>query len=100
MPKIIYRLKEAVDSLLAGDLVAFPTETVYGLGGDATNEEAIKRIYNVKGRPSDRPLILHVPDIATVESIVLKWSSREAKLAENFWPQLYLQIWPFARLDP
>ena len=86
MPKVTFELSQAVDALVNGKLVAFPTETVYGLGGDATNEQAIKRIYEVKGRPTDRPLIVHVSDIATVKKIVLNWSVNESKLASRFWP--------------
>ena len=86
MPKLASEVSKAVDSLVRGKLVAFPTETVYGLGGDATNEEAVKRIYKVKGRPTDRPLILHVPDLATVKKVVLNWASSESKLASRFWP--------------
>ena len=69
MPKLTSEIGKAVDSLIRGKLVAFPTETVYGLGGDATNEDAVRRIYKVKGRPTDRPLILHVPDLATVKRL-------------------------------
>ena len=86
MPKFISEVSKAVDSLIRGKLVAFPTETVYGLGGDATNEEAVRRIYKVKGRPPNRPLILHVPDVATVKKVVLNWASNESKLAGRFWP--------------
>ena len=86
MPKLTSDISKAVDSLVKGKLVAFPTETVYGLGGDATNEDAVRRIYKVKGRPLDRPLILHVPDLATVKKVVLNWTSSESKLANSFWP--------------
>ena len=53
-------IKAAAQSLIAGHLVAFPTETVYGLGADATNESAIAKIYKAKGRPADHPLIVHI----------------------------------------
>ena len=86
MPTYTTEVSKAVNSLITGKLVAFPTETVYGLGCDATNEEAIRRIYEVKGRPTDRPLILHVPDLATVKKVVLNWTSSESKLARRFWP--------------
>ena len=86
MPKSTSEVSKAVDSLIRGKLVAFPTETVYGLGGDATNEEAVRRIYEVKGRPTNRPLILHVPDLATVKKVVSNWGSSESKLASRFWP--------------
>ena len=60
-------LKDAATSLLAGNLVAFPTETVYGLGADATNQLAIARIYKVKGRPTDHPLIIHISSIINLD---------------------------------
>ncbi|HRM20897.1 MAG TPA: Sua5/YciO/YrdC/YwlC family protein, partial [Trichococcus flocculiformis] len=55
-------IDEAAELLKAGDLIAFPTETVYGLGAIASNDEAVKNVYKVKGRPSDNPLIVHVSD--------------------------------------
>ena len=54
---------DAAEVLINGGLVAFPTETVYGLGADACNEKAVARIYSVKGRPADHPLIVHVPSM-------------------------------------
>src|SRR4249919_7017 len=62
-------IDEAARLILAGEPVAVPTETVYGLAADATNAEAVARIYAAKGRPSFNPLIVHVPDIATAEKI-------------------------------
>ena len=64
-------IREAAAALKAGHLVAFPTETVYGLGADARNPNAVKRIYEVKGRPTDHPLIVHVSSINQLE----KWAS-------------------------
>jgi len=76
----------ATQKLKEGWLVAFPTETVYGLGADATNPEAVARIYAVKGRPQDHPLIVHIPDLSLME----KWTSEvpeyAIKLARDFWP--------------
>ena len=69
-----------------GGLVAFPTETVYGLGGDALNRESSKKIYAAKGRPSDNPLIVHIADIRDMDGIVLKVTENALKLAERFWP--------------
>ena len=69
-----------------GGLVAFPTETVYGLGGDALNRESSKKIYAAKGRPSDNPLIVHIADIKDMDAIVLKVTENALKLAERFWP--------------
>ncbi len=69
-----------------GGLVAFPTETVYGLGGDALNRESSKKIYAAKGRPSDNPLIVHIADINDMDDIVLKVTENALKLAKRFWP--------------
>ncbi len=69
-----------------GGLVAFPTETVYGLGGDALNRESSKKIYAAKGRPSDNPLIVHIADIRDMDAIVLKVTENALKLAKRFWP--------------
>lgn len=71
--------------LRAGGLVAFPTETVYGLGGDATSDAAVARIFEAKGRPSFNPLISHVADVATAQRLAL-FDARAALLAERFWP--------------
>ena len=79
-------IKDAAASLIKGDLVAFPTETVYGLGADATNEDAIARIYKVKGRPVGHPLIVHISSLANLD----KWASDipeyAVNLARTFWP--------------
>jgi L-threonylcarbamoyladenylate synthase len=79
-------LKDAATSLIIGNLVAFPTETVYGLGADATNKDAVARIYDVKGRPTDHPLIVHISSIELLD----KWASDipeyAIKLARSFWP--------------
>lgn len=72
--------------LAAGELVAFPTETVYGLGADATNVDAVKQVYRAKGRPSDNPLIVHVADVATVERFAMPLSETAKKLIKAFWP--------------
>jgi L-threonylcarbamoyladenylate synthase len=79
-------LKEAAAVLRAGGLVAFPTETVYGLGADATNPQAVARIYAAKGRPPTNPLIVHSHDVASIRESVAIWPSAAAKLAERFWP--------------
>lgn len=81
------RTMERVGAVLrAGGLVAFPTETVYGLGADALNEEAAKKIYAAKGRPSDNPLIVHIADMEALEGIAeeIPWEAKA--LAEAFWP--------------
>lgn len=70
----------------AGGLVAFPTETVYGLGGDALNPEASAKIYSAKGRPSDNPLIVHIADIAALGKITENVPEAAYRLADKFWP--------------
>ncbi len=79
-------IRDAAAALRAGHLVAFPTETVYGLGADARNPIAVKRIYEVKGRPSDHPLIVHISSINQLG----KWASEipdyAITLGRNFWP--------------
>ncbi len=79
-------LKEASAVIRNGGLVAFPTETVYGLGGDATNPEASRKIYAAKGRPSDNPLIVHIADFSQLRNIVAEVPQEAEKLAEAFWP--------------
>lgn len=69
-----------------GGLVAFPTETVYGLGGDALNKESSRKIYAAKGRPSDNPLIVHVSNMEDLEKIVTSVPEGAKKLAARFWP--------------
>ncbi|CCI85463.1 Sua5 family translation factor [Lactobacillus pasteurii DSM 23907 = CRBIP 24.76] len=79
-------LDKAVDLLAKGELVAFPTETVYGLGAIATNEKAVKGVYAAKGRPSDNPLIVTVADEAMMEKYAKEVPQRAKKLIEKFWP--------------
>ena len=76
----------AAEKLRAGGLVAFPTETVYGLGADATNPEAVARIYQVKGRPHDHPVIVHLSDINQLDNWVSEIPEYAITLARNFWP--------------
>ncbi len=79
-------LEEAGELLRNGDLVAFPTETVYGLGANALNEQAAAKIYEAKGRPSDNPLIVHVCDEKQVKKVVRSIPDNAKKLMEKFWP--------------
>jgi len=80
-------LSLASDLLLAGELVALPTETVYGLAADATNPQAIKKIYQAKGRPSDNPLIVHIPHYSMVEQFALIPNHLDiSHFASTFWP--------------
>lgn len=80
------QIDEAVKLLGAGELVAFPTETVYGLGAIATNEKAVKGVYAAKGRPSDNPLIVTVSDEAMVSDYAKEIPERAQKLMKHFWP--------------
>ena len=81
-----HEIKKAAQSLMDGHLVAFPTETVYGLGADATNEKAVSRIYAVKGRPTDHPLIVHISSISQLDKWAIDVPEYAIKLAKNFWP--------------
>jgi len=76
----------AAANLLAGNLVAFPTETVYGLGADACNAAAVARIYSVKGRPADHPLIVHVPSMDALGDWASDVPEYAISLARDFWP--------------
>ncbi len=79
-------IAQAAERLRQGDLVAFPTETVYGLGANALNAEAAARIFAAKGRPARNPLIVHAADVDAVRAIVTAWPDTAARLAEAFWP--------------
>lgn len=79
-------LKDAGSVLRRGGLVAFPTETVYGIGANALDESAIMKIYEAKGRPSDNPLIMHISDVAWLPEYALKISDKARKLMDAFWP--------------
>ena len=87
-------LREAGEIIRQGGLVAFPTETVYGLGGDALNPESSKKIYAAKGRPSDNPLIIHIADIKDLEKIVKEIPQSAYQLADVFWPGPLTMILP------
>lgn len=79
-------IRNAALALKDGHLVAFPTETVYGLGADARNPEAVKRIYEVKGRPSDHPLIVHISSINQLDKWAVEIPDYAIELARAFWP--------------
>jgi L-threonylcarbamoyladenylate synthase len=79
-------IARAVARLRAGGLVAFPTETVYGLGADAFNEHAVRRIFALKGRPSTNPLIVHVSGEEMAGEVVAGWPQSASRLAAAFWP--------------
>jgi L-threonylcarbamoyladenylate synthase len=79
-------IAEAVRRLSSGGLVAFPTETVYGLGADAMSEAAVRQVFAVKGRPPENPLIVHVSDARMARGVVEGWSAEAQRLADAFWP--------------
>ena len=79
-------LAHAVAELGRGDLVAFPTETVYGLGADAANAEAVAKIFALKGRPADHPLIVHVADADALDDWAATFPTRRARWPRAFWP--------------
>jgi L-threonylcarbamoyladenylate synthase len=91
-------LKDAAASLIAGNLVAFPTETVYGLGADASNQQAVARIYEVKGRPTDHPLIVHISSMNNLDKWVKDIPEYAVKLARAFWPGPMTLILPRTEL--
>lgn len=86
MTKISKNIEEAAKLLQKGEVVAIPTETVYGLGADATNDEAVAKIFLAKGRPSDNPLIVHIGSLKQLEPIVSDISSKAKQLMDAFWP--------------
>ena len=79
-------IKDAAVALIKGDLVAFPTETVYGLGADATKKESVGRIYEVKGRPVGHPVIVHISTISNLDKWARDVPEYASKLARAFWP--------------
>ena len=79
-------IKDAVAKLIKGNLVAFPTETVYGLGADATNKDSIARIYKVKGRPVGHPLIVHISSLVNLDKWARDIPEYAFKLSRTFWP--------------
>ena len=87
-------MEQAGKRIAAGELVAFPTETVYGLGGDALRPEAAAKIYAAKGRPSDNPLIVHIADFSDMERVAREVPAQAKKLADAFWPgPLTMIVW-------
>ncbi|MEZ3474580.1 MAG: threonylcarbamoyl-AMP synthase [Lachnospiraceae bacterium] len=94
------KLSVAGDIIRRGGLVAFPTETVYGLGGDALCPASSGKIYAAKGRPSDNPLIIHIAEMAALEHIVCEIPKKAAKLAEVFWPGPLTMIFKKSAIVP
>ena len=79
-------IDQAAQILSAGGLVAFPTETVYGLGADALNEKAVAKVYAAKGRPSDNPMIVHISSKDDLSMLTVEITEDMEKLSDRFWP--------------
>lgn len=90
----------AAKLLADGNVVGIPTETVYGLAADAENEEAVKKIFEAKGRPQDNPLIVHIADISQIEKYVHDIPEIAYKLAERFWPGPLTMVLPKCDIIP
>lgn len=84
--KILREIQQASEFIKKGELVIFPTETVYGIGANALNKNAVKKIFKAKGRPSDNPLIIHISPKTDLKKYVKKISPTEEKLMNAFWP--------------
>lgn len=84
--KVVFEIREAANLLAAGKVVAFPTETVYGLGADASNPEAVRRIFEIKGRPADHPVIVHLSHPDQLSEWAVDIPDEAYQLAERFWP--------------
>lgn len=93
-------IKEAADILRSGGLLGIPTETVYGLGANALDEDAVLHIFQAKGRPQDNPLILHVPDVTWLERYCAQVPDTAYRLAEAFWPGPLTMILPRKPIVP
>src|SRR5271170_4403605 len=87
-------IERAVEILRSGGLVAFATETVYGLGADATNARAVAKIFSIKGRPTTNPLIVHVADVSVAKRYVTAWPESAERLARAFWPGPLTMVLP------
>lgn len=93
-------IADAAARLRRGELVVFPTETVYGLGADALNPEAVSRIYIVKGRPAWNPVISHVADTLAAKALTRRWTDQAERLADAFWPGPLTMVLPRAAHIP
>ena len=94
------KIQDAADIMKQGGLVAFPTETVYGLGGDALQEKAAEHIYAAKGRPSDNPLIVHISCLEQLEAVAADISPEAKKMAAAFWPGPLTMVFRKADIIP
>lgn len=93
-------IARAAKALREGELVVFPTETVYGVGAHALDPDAVKKIFQAKGRPADNPLIVHVPDVAAARRLTRGWPTAADALAHAFWPGPLTLVLPRAAHVP
>ena len=93
-------IKEAAERIRAGELVAFPTETVYGLGANALDPAAVAKIYELKGRPETSPLIVHASSIEMARALVTEWPPEAEQLAQKYWPGPLTLVLPKASSIP
>jgi len=93
-------IREAAERIRAGELVAFPTETVYGLGANALDAAAVAKIYELKGRPPTSPLIVHVASIEMAQALVTEWAPQADQLARKYWPGPLTLVLPRAAAIP
>jgi L-threonylcarbamoyladenylate synthase len=93
-------VKRAVESLRAGEVVALPTETVYGLAANALDEKAVAKIFRIKGRPADNPIIVHVASVEMAKRCVNDWPGNADRLAKAFWPGPLTFVLPRAKEIP
>src|SRR5271155_5048723 len=93
-------VKRAAKLLLAGQAVALPTETVYGLAANALDEAAVRRIFEIKGRPAGNPIIVHVASLEMARNCAAHWPASAAKLARAFWPGPLTMVLPRAARIP
>src|SRR5713101_1660690 len=93
-------IKEASERIRAGELVAFPTETVYGLGANALDAAAVAKIYELKGRPPASPLIVHAASIEMARALVTEWPPEAEQLAQKHWPGPLTLVLPKAPSIP
>src|SRR5580704_19370843 len=93
-------ISEAAEVIRTGGLVAFPTETVYGLGANALDPAAVQKIFEMKGRPATSPLIVHVASVEMAKTIVTEWPPLAEELARRWWPGPLTLVLPKKSLVP
>ncbi len=96
----MHDVEEAARLIRSGRLVAFPTETVYGLGANALDSNAVERVYAAKGRPATSPLIVHVDSVEMAQRVVAAWPERAGRLADRFWPGALTLVLPKSPIVP